>query len=121
MKLTRPRQLLQLALLVAVVAGVQQAWVASHRASAAAEVATLARPGDIHMISSDSCGICDVARRWFTQHAVPFSECSIERDLACRAAFEATMAPGTPVMVVRGRVLLGFSPEQLRVTLALPR
>jgi glutaredoxin len=112
-----PRALLGLALLVAAVAGAQQWWVAHRRADVGSAVATLARPGDIHMISSDTCSICVVARRWFGRHGVAYSECSIERDAACRADFEARRAPGTPVLLVRGVPQLGFSPERLRVAL----
>ncbi|MDP2004981.1 MAG: hypothetical protein Q8K45_04840 [Rubrivivax sp.] len=73
------------------------------------------------MLSSDSCSICVVARRWFTTHGVAYSECSIERDAACRADFEATRAPGTPVMLVRGVPQVGFSPERLRQALSRPQ
>lgn len=112
------RSLLGLALLVLAALSAQAWWTARLRANVGAEVAALARPGDIHMLSSDSCGICDQARHWFITHRVPFTECSIERDSACRAAFDARRAPGTPVLLVRERVLLGFSPERLRAALA---
>jgi glutaredoxin len=72
------------------------------------------------MLSSDDCSICVVARRWFNTHGVVFSECSIERDAACRADFEARGAPGTPVLLVRGVPQLGFSPERLRAALERP-
>jgi glutaredoxin len=65
------------------------------------------------MLSSDSCAICLVARRWLTEHRVPFTECSIERDPVCRTTFEATQAAGTPVMLVRGQPHLGFQPSHL--------
>lgn len=65
------------------------------------------------MLSSDSCAICVVARQWFTRHGVHFSECSIEREPACRADFERLRAPGTPVIVVRGVPELGFNPTRL--------
>ena len=115
MQLTpQARSLLGLALLVLAALAAQAWWTARLHSSVGAEVAALARPGDIHMLSSDSCAICEQARRWFVTHAVPFTECSIERDAACRAVFDARMAPGTPVLLVRERVLLGFSPERLR-------
>ena len=115
------RSLLGLALLVLAALAAQNWWTGHLRAGLGEEVAALAQTGDIHMLSSDSCGICDEARRWFTAHRVPFTECSIERDSACRAAFDARMAPGTPVLLVRGRVLLGFSPERLRAALMARR
>jgi len=105
-----PRALLGLALLVAAVAGAQQWWAAHRRGDVGSAVAALARPGDIHMISSDDCSICVVARRWFNTHGVAYTECSIERDAACAARFAALGSPGTPVLLVRGQRQLGFSP-----------
>jgi hypothetical protein len=48
-----------------------------------------------------------------TAHQVPFTECSIERDRACQADFQATLSPGTPVLLVRGRTLVGFSADRV--------
>ncbi len=84
------------------------------------QVAALARVGDIRMLSSDSCAICVVARGWLQENKVPFSECSIERDAACREAFEATHSPGTPVMVVRGLPQVGFDPQRVLHRLQAP-
>ncbi|MEO6030665.1 MAG: glutaredoxin family protein [Burkholderiaceae bacterium] len=74
-----------------------------------AQVASSARPGDIQMVSSVTCVYCAQARAWFTEHRVPFSECYIERDEQCAAAYRALRSPGTPVLVVRGQVQRGFS------------
>ncbi len=109
-----PHSLWGLALLVLVV-GVANTWWASHQKQRlGAQVAALAGPGDLHMVASETCGVCIVARRWFTEHRVHFTECLIEQDADCRAAYERWGAPGTPVMVVRGQPQLGFSPELLR-------
>ena len=88
----------------------------SHRqdGALATELATLVRAGDIRMLSSDTCSICASARAWFTAHRIAFSECSIERDPVCRQDFAATLAPGTPVLLVRGKPQVGFNPERLR-------
>jgi len=83
-----------------------QAW---SRDQIGAKVASLASPGDIHMVSSVTCIYCDRARAWFSEYRVPFTECFIERDEACNAQFRALMAPGTPVLVVRDRRLVGFN------------
>jgi glutaredoxin len=100
--------------LVAIVLAVSLAsswWVNRHERNVGAQAAALARPGDIRMLSSQSCAVCVVARTWFRANKIPYSECLIERDPACRAAFEAGGYAGTPVIVVRGRTQLGFSPE----------
>ena len=99
------------------VGAASQWWAAHSQRQLGAHVAKLAQPGDIRMLSSESCAICAQARGWFSHHQVPFSECLIERDAACRQAFEATQSPGTPVIVVRGRSQVGFSPQRLLAAL----
>lgn len=78
------------------------------------EIARLAKPGDILMVSSETCLFCTAARRWMTAQQVPFDECLVERDGACMARFQAQGAPGTPLLFVRGQPQLGFSPERVR-------
>jgi glutaredoxin len=105
-----------LALIVSVGAA-NQWWANRHANEIGAQVAVLARPGDIRMLSSETCSVCAAARAWFTLNRIAYSECTIERDNACRADYEATRSPGTPVIVVRGRPQAGFSPERLRQAL----
>lgn len=66
------------------------------------------QPGDIHMISSETCGWCTAARRWMKGEGVPFSECFIEKDAQCEADFRARGGMGTPTLVVRGQTVVGF-------------
>ena len=73
----------------------------------------LARPGDIQMLSSTTCVFCAAARRWMTDQRVPFAECFIERDTDCAARYRALGGRGTPTMLVRGQMQLGFSPQQV--------
>lgn len=108
------KSLLALGALLFAVSTVQTWWANRSDDRLGEAVAALARPGDIRMISSESCAICQLARQWLLQHRVPFSECLIERDAACRSAFEATGAPGTPVFQVRGEQMLGFRAEALK-------
>jgi glutaredoxin len=107
------RSLLGLVLLVLAVSAASQWWVHRQEANIGRRVAALAKPGDLLMISSDTCTICHAARRWFAEHRVPFAECSIEREPDCRARYDALLSPGTPVMVVRGQAVPGFSPTRL--------
>ncbi|MFN8935275.1 MAG: glutaredoxin family protein [Pseudomonadota bacterium] len=79
-----------------------------------ADVARLARTGDIRMIASQDCNVCHIARQWFDEHRVAFSECTIERDPQCRAQFDALRAQGTPVLLVRGQPVMGFEPHRVR-------
>lgn len=111
------RSLLSLVLLILGISGLSAWWASRQEANLGEALAALVRPGDLRMLSSDTCAICTAARLWFRQHGVPFEECSIERDTACRAQFEALRAPGTPVILVRGQAELGFSPTRLRTRL----
>jgi hypothetical protein len=104
---------LALGLIVLAAWGAQQWWRSAHQQQLGQQVAALVRAGDIRMLSSESCGICTVARGWFAQNGVVFSECFIERDTACRNEFEALRAAGTPVLLVRGQPQLGFNPQRL--------
>ncbi len=87
-----------------------QLWSASQSGS---EAATNAKPGDIQMISSVTCVYCAKARAWFTEQKIPFSECFVEREEACAAQYRGLLAPGTPVIVVRGQPQIGFSSQRV--------
>jgi glutaredoxin len=106
--------------LVLAVGAASQWWTGRHAERLGAQVAAAARPGDIRMLSSTTCAICTVARQWFTEHQVPFSECFIERDAACAAEFAETRSPGTPLLLVKGQPQVGFSRERVRDRLLQP-
>ena len=89
------------------------AWRQHVAAADGTALAGLARPGDIRMLSSETCPYCVAARRWMTQQGVPFSECLIERDAQCLAAYQALGAVGTPTLVVRGQRVVGFDRARL--------
>jgi glutaredoxin len=112
-----PRTLAGLGLLVLAVWGLQLAWQDRLAERVAAQVATRARPGDIHMVSSATCPFCTQARGWLTAHHVPFSECFIETDPDCAAQYSALLAPGTPVLLVRGQRQVGFSAARVAAAL----
>jgi hypothetical protein len=115
------RSLGGLLVLVLVVNAGSSLWARHYQASLGEAVAKNAQPGDIQMLSSDTCSICVVARHWFTAHRVAFSECSIERDVACQQKFAVSLAQGTPVLIVRGQTQLGFSAERVAAGLGVVR
>ena len=107
------RTLAGLVVVVALASGASQ-WWRSHLAGGIGEqLAAQARPGDIQMLSSTTCVFCTAARHWLTDQQVPFTECFIERDADCAARYQALGARGTPTLLVRGQVQLGFSPQQV--------
>ncbi len=117
MKNVSRRSLLALVVLVLAVSGGSQWWQGRQDRQMGQQLAALVQPGDIHMLASESCSICWVARAWFKEHKIAFSECMIETDAACRQAFDKHGQPGTPVMLVRGQPQLGFDPGRLQQAL----
>ena len=107
------RTLIGLAVVVLAITAASQWWAGREAGQVSAQVAALAQPGDIRMLSSETCAICLVARQWMLENRVAYSECLIERDATCRAEFEATRSPGTPVLLVRGQPQVGFSSQRL--------
>ncbi|MBI3346129.1 MAG: glutaredoxin family protein [Burkholderiales bacterium] len=99
---------LSLLVVVASTALASWAWRGHVAAVDGERLARHARPGDIRMISSETCPWCLAARRWMTAEGVPFSECFIERDAQCLADYQALGAVGTPTLVVRGQRVIGF-------------
>ena len=107
------RSLAALLLLVLVAGAGSQWWQAGSERRQGERLAALAQPGDIRMLSSVTCPFCAAARRWMDEHRVRYDECMIERDTQCNALYQATLARGTPTLLVRGKVQLGFSPERV--------
>ena len=103
--------------LVLLAAAGMQWWGAGQEQRQGQRLAALAQQGDIRMVSSETCIYCGAARRWMTEHRVPFDECFIERDAPCQALYDATGAQGTPTLLVRGQVQLGFNVTRLLATL----
>ena len=115
----RHRLLLVLLALLLATGAATQWWSTTRDHRLGQQLAASAVAGDIRMLSSDTCVFCVTARRWLTQHGVAFNECFIERDAQCRLLYEATQARGTPTLIVRGQVQLGF--DAARVLAALAR
>jgi glutaredoxin len=119
MKPPSPRSLLALVLLVLLASGASQWLHARGQERIAVELASAAKPGDIQLISSETCLYCAHARSWLNTYGVAHSECFIERAADCLAAYTAAGARGTPTVVVRGQPQTGFDAK--RVLTALRR
>lgn len=107
------RSLAALLLLVLGASAAQQWWAGTSERRLGERLAALAQPGDIRMLSSEVCPYCEAARRTMTTHGVRFEECFIERDAQCKTLYDATLARGTPTLIVRGQAQLGFRMERV--------
>jgi glutaredoxin len=105
------RTLLPLVLVVGSVGVATELWQSYRQAELGREAAAAAAGRELLMLSSTTCAICAQARLWLQTHRVPFRECFIDTDPACRERFEAVRAVGTPVFLLEGRVQVGFSPS----------
>jgi len=111
------KSLMGLGLLLFAVSTAQTWWSDRYDGKVGSRVAALAAPGDIRMISSENCAICQIAHNWLVEHDVPFQECFIERDSDCLATHQASGAVGTPLFLVRGQMQMGFSAEAMQLAL----
>jgi glutaredoxin len=119
-----PRQLRPLLpplVIAALMLGGLQALQAWQSRGVAEALRARAKPGDIAMLSSVTCIYCARARAWMTEERVPFTECFIEQDAACAAAYRRAGGRGTPTLLVRGQVLTGFDRQQVLERLQLNR
>ncbi len=105
-----PRSLL---VVIALAAAASWAWRSHVKAEDGELLAQRVKPGDIRMISSETCGWCTAARRWMQDEGVAFDECFIERDAQCRADYQALGGMGTPTLIVRGQTVLGFDRSRI--------
>ena len=103
------RSLAVLLALVLLASAATQWWGSSAERRQGERLAARAQPGDIRMLSSETCVYCAAARRWLAEYRVRFDECFIERDVQCKVLYDATQARGTPTLIVRGQVQLGFN------------
>ena len=117
----RVRSYVSLAVIVGLVYGGVQLLQGRHNGQQAQALRATAKPGDIVMLSSQTCPYCERARSWMSEQRVPFKECMIETDAACLAEFQARGGLGTPTMVVRGRTVVGFDPARVAEILSSPR
>ena len=112
----RPREWRSLAVVLAIALGVvalSQWWGRQRDSAQGAQLAALAKAGDIRMLSSVTCTYCAQARQYLSEHRVPFDECFIERSESCASDYQATLAQGTPTLLVRGQMQLGFAVDRV--------
>ena len=71
------------------------------------------QPGQLQMISSTTCAYCTKARLWLTEQQVPFDECFVETNSACRQRWVSVGAQATPTFVVGRSAVLGLDVPRL--------
>ncbi|NDY90650.1 glutaredoxin family protein [Ideonella livida] len=116
---TARREALRLLVIVLVLSAAWQALQSWRQQRLVQALAAQLQPGDLTLLSSVSCVYCDRARSWLQQAGLPFEECFIEREPECATLWVRTGGRGTPTILVRGQVQLGFRPEAVLAALQM--
>ena len=61
------------------------------------------------MYSTDWCGYCKKARKYFSDNFIPFTEYDIEKNRTARIRYKKMGATGVPVITVGKKRMNGFS------------
>ena len=70
--------------------------------------------GKVVMYSTDWCGYCKQARKYFQQQSISFTEYDIEKNSRARAQYAKLGATGVPVILVGKKRMNGFSVKGFR-------
>lgn len=65
--------------------------------------------GKVIMYSTEWCGYCKKARRYFQKKGIPFTEYDIEKDSRARRQYKKMGATAVPVILVGKQRMNGFS------------
>ena len=61
------------------------------------------------MYSTDWCGYCKKARKYFGRNGISFTDYDIEKDAEARKRYQEIGAAGVPVILVGNKRMNGFS------------
>lgn len=70
------------------------------------------------MYATKTCGYCVKARAWFTNRGVAWEERDVETSATANAEWKALGGQGTPLLVINGKRILGFSEREIEIALA---
>lgn len=83
----------------------------------------------VTMYSTEWCGVCKKAKKWFASRGVAYVERDMEKDPQARRSLEAdakragvsmqSIGGGVPIIVVGDKILSGFSPQAIEQALSI--
>ncbi len=74
--------------------------------------------GGVVIYSTSWCGPCKSAKAYLKSKGIPFEDRDVEKSPAFRKEFEAHGGNGVPLLVIKGRKIRGFSPDEIDKALA---
>lgn len=76
-------------------------------------------PEGVVLYATAWCGYCKLARDFFVKHKVPYVEYDIETSAEGKAQYERLHGSGIPLVVIRGTVIGGYNPDEMKSLLKL--
>ncbi|OGG80711.1 NrdH-redoxin [Candidatus Kaiserbacteria bacterium RIFCSPLOWO2_01_FULL_54_13] len=74
----------------------------------------------VAIYTTPTCHFCHMAKEFFSEYKIPFTEHDVARDLARRKEMiEKSGQMGVPVITVGGELVVGFDEERLKELLAV--
>ena len=68
----------------------------------------------IKIYTTPTCTYCTMAKNWFRQQDIPFTEFNIARDLKrAEEVMRKTGQAGVPVIDVNGKMIVGFNKPEI--------
>ena len=68
---------------------------------------------DVILYATEWCGYCQKARNLMDQHSISYFEYDIEKSEEGRKQHKALGGSGIPVLLIKGQVIKGYSPNQI--------
>jgi len=64
------------------------------------------------------CPFCDAAKEYFRKKGIEYEEKNVEKDIQAREEMiEKSGQLGVPVIDIEGKIIVGFSPEEIEEAL----
>ncbi|MGV8916217.1 MAG: glutaredoxin family protein [Pseudomonas sp.] len=112
------RTLKKFVLIMLVVVAWQNWGKIEHFFNPSSGVATqVASQAKVTLYATDWCGYCKQTRRFLDSKGIPYTEFDIEKSAEGRKAYEALGGRGIPMIVVNGKLIRGFSPDEILAAL----
>ncbi len=99
-----------LVVILAVVWGGSQGGAWWKEQNTARQLRSQARQDSIVLYTTSDCPYCARARAWLNAHHIPWRECNVDLDAACKRIYEGQGAPGVPLVHANQQWRLGFDP-----------
>ncbi len=104
----------------------REEWERRRHPQQTADAAPVAENGDVIMYVTPFCPHCKKARKWLLEQQIPYREVDLEKDpeaaaaLARKGQSQGVSTSGVPIFEINGRLVPGFSPEDIRRALSAP-